>query len=800
MKKLLVLLPVLILVFVCTAGFAAERLEGNGYDTPEEAVLAYLDALDRGDVAGMLSTFAIESYAEHMDSRLFTQYRRQYTPSVSVNYLPREDVYALSLAVQARYGGLAVSLLANEAYQLFEADGVLVRTAGERAEFEDRFRQSPALNPVGNVEFVRWADPVAMTRGQIAHLSGGRSLPLNAYAGAEDLTERIAEIRIGGRTAYQVMTCARYGGRWYNMEFGGRTLNLAGAKLSVAAYLWLPTEEEQAWIDESLAGEYPEESARWDAVQRSGIAGETWPLVSLDADGITLCGSADDAAADSGAGIYAEVHFFRNGGGVLTVTAGASLREKLYMDDAAGRFLFSWAPGGIEPYYTNKKGMAVPTYGVLYREDIGLPDVAEAVLDGPELTVVLEDGTRAVFRRPEAAVGSGAESVSAEPVGRLEGEGFASPEEAVMAYIEAMDRGDVRGMLSTFAFESLTERADTWARLDRTGYFSAKLIEGTDVPYINDYIRTLSAYVRYGNVASTLLGDYMKTATWTDAPLQLKEPEEVTAFLEQIRLSPLYELAGNVKFDLWLDPEILTDGMILGNSILAGDAAVYGGDDITEVAALIRAKGRYAIQTMRCIRYGDRWYNLNLLSMTAMSMVSYTGSGSLNELALILLTDDALGEIAKRVIAADPDGKTVWESIRHRDIVGERWPLALAGGCRIYGTPEDAENDPDGVWAELHWLQGGSAAIALYAGETVREKLGLSASPAWFRFSWKPDGNKPESTGAEGILCTDMYPLNSAGRDTFLTRGETVTIETSETIVTMILPDGTPAVFSRPGG
>ena len=534
-----------------------------------------------------------------------------------------------------------------------------------------------------------------------------------------------------------------------------------------------------------LEDERMRESARWDAVQRSGIAGETWPLVSLDADGITLCGSADDAAADIGAGVYAEVHFFRNGGGVLTVTAGAALREKLYMDDAAGRFLFSWAPGRIEPYYANKKGMAVPTYGVLYREDIGLPDVAEAVLDGPELTVVLEDGTRAV---------------SGETAGRLEGEGFASPEEAVMAYIEAMNRGDVRGMLSTFAFESLTERADTWACLDRTGYFSAKMIEGADVPYINEYIRSLSAYVRYGKVTSTLLGYYMKTATWTDAPMQLKEPEDVTAFLEQIRQSPLYELAGNVEFDIWLDPEILTDGVILGQGALANSAAVYGGDDITEVAALIRIKGRNALQTMQCIRYGDRWYNLTPLSTTAMSMVSYTGSGSLNELALVILSDDALGEIAKRVIAADPEGKTVWESIRHRDIVGERWPLALAGGCRIYDTPEDAENDPDGVWAELHWLQGGSAAIALYAGETVREKLGLSASPAWFRFSWKPDGNKPESTGAEGILCTDMYPLNSAGRDTFLTRGETVTIETSETIVTMILPDGTPAVFSRPGG
>ncbi len=653
MKKLLVILAALALLLACSAAFAADRLEGNGYDTPEEAVLAYLDALNRGDTAGMLSTFAIESYAEHMDPGLYTQYMRRYNPAVKANYLPREDAFALSLAVQARYGGLAISLLANEAYEAAGEASVPARTAEEQEALEEKFRQSPALDPAGKVEFVRWVDPAAMTRGQIGHAAGGRSFPLNAYTGAEDLTERAAEIRIGGRTAYQIMTCARYGGRWYNLDFGGRTFNMAGKAASPSAYLWLPTEEEQAEIDRNLAGEYPEESARWEAVQQSDAAGETWPLVSLDVPGITVLGSAEDAAADSGSGIYAEVHFFRNGGGVVTVTAGGALRERLAMDDASGRILFTWYPGRIGTYYENKRGIQVPAYEAFYKEDIVLPDVSAAELTGSELTFMMTGGARAVVRRPETPAQAAAGPAEAGFSGRLEGEGFGSPEEAVMAYIEAMNRGDVRGMLSTFAVESWTEHGDPWVRLEQMGVFNARYIatQGGAMPYVNSYVRSLTARARYGALCETLTGCYMKAATWTDERLLLGEPEDVTAFLEQIRQSPLYELAGNVEFGIWLDPVVLTDGRILEVPGIADSDPVSGGDETAEVAALITVKGRNALQTMRCVRYGDRWYNLDPVSTTAMIMTSWLADRGQDDLALILLSDDELGEIARRVTA-----------------------------------------------------------------------------------------------------------------------------------------------------
>ena len=314
--------------------------------------------------------------------------------------------------------------MANEIYDLFRNQQVSYRTTEEKQAVANQLRQAPALNPVGNVEFVRWVGPAGLTRGQIVHPAQGRSFPENVYTGADDLTEVIAQIRIDGTDAYQVMTCARYGDRWYNQEFGGRTLALAGVRMPMAYYLWIPTEEEQRdIIDQNLAADYPEEEARWEALQKSEIAGEKWSLVSLNVPDVTVYETAESAIADSDHGIHAEVHFFRNGGAVMTVTAGASMQKRLSMDDATGRICFSWSPDGIRTTYETKKGKTIPTYREFYREDIGCgDDVSEATLSEAELTFVLRDGTRAVFRRPAQRTETVSGLPLAKSAGRLEGE------------------------------------------------------------------------------------------------------------------------------------------------------------------------------------------------------------------------------------------------------------------------------------------------------------------------------------------------------------------------------------------
>ena len=44
------------------------KCEGAGFDSPDDAVQSYIDALNAGDVSAMLSTFAIETYVDNMDA------------------------------------------------------------------------------------------------------------------------------------------------------------------------------------------------------------------------------------------------------------------------------------------------------------------------------------------------------------------------------------------------------------------------------------------------------------------------------------------------------------------------------------------------------------------------------------------------------------------------------------------------------------------------------------------------------------------------------------------------------------
>ena len=56
-----------------------KTMEGEGYDSPEEAVEAYLNFLKEGNLEGVISTFAVESYADNYDMEEGYKRARQFS-------------------------------------------------------------------------------------------------------------------------------------------------------------------------------------------------------------------------------------------------------------------------------------------------------------------------------------------------------------------------------------------------------------------------------------------------------------------------------------------------------------------------------------------------------------------------------------------------------------------------------------------------------------------------------------------------------------------------------------------------
>lgn len=199
---------------------------------------------------------------------------------------------------------------------------------------------------------------------------------------------------------------------------------------------------------------------------------------------------------------------------------------------------------------------------------------------------------------------------------RLEGEGFASAEEAVTAYLEAMKSGDVAGMLSTFAIETYVENVNAQAYLWR---FRAFVPMGSlPLPLGGEYQRQAAAASRYAVLADALYTQIL-ALSWPEAygefdgrAVTFAEEEDVEAFLAEMAASDFEAGLREMEFIEFVSPAELSENYLSQNTLrsIAGLADAYGCDQLVDVAARIDIGGEEYCQFMQCARYGDRWYNL----------------------------------------------------------------------------------------------------------------------------------------------------------------------------------------------
>ncbi|NLT11991.1 MAG: hypothetical protein GXY06_06245 [Clostridiaceae bacterium] len=82
-------------------GADADKIEGRGYDAPEEAAEAYLIALRDQDVDAMISTFAVESYVENYDFNAMIERLQAYVPNMEMPF-PGSTPYTKDLNLESR--------------------------------------------------------------------------------------------------------------------------------------------------------------------------------------------------------------------------------------------------------------------------------------------------------------------------------------------------------------------------------------------------------------------------------------------------------------------------------------------------------------------------------------------------------------------------------------------------------------------------------------------------------------------------------------------------------------------------
>lgn len=227
MKKIISLvLAVVLCLSLCACG-GQQTIEGKGYDSPEAALTGYAQALKTGNVPGVLSTFAVETYVEHFDLAAYWNHMGTVPPS-GKNRLDSIDSYTTGINLINRQHEIT-GHLTNLYTTISMGEDVSSLSMGIRfngepydnaGELMDELMMDDWMATLSKMEFdgtffyledvVGNAETVDKARENLRKQCD--------YYGCEEIVPLALEIKLDGETYWLCVDVACYNGKWYNLQ------------------------------------------------------------------------------------------------------------------------------------------------------------------------------------------------------------------------------------------------------------------------------------------------------------------------------------------------------------------------------------------------------------------------------------------------------------------------------------------------------------------------------------------------------------------------------------------------------
>lgn len=231
-------------IFVGVSGiFVTESeprtVEGEGYDSPKEAALAYVEALKEGDVEKMISTFAVESYVANMDLEGWIEKAGGYSSTLQPGFWSIDD-YTESVNILRRknqlvngiyYQYMMLSELGFEDEAFTYPISVQRMEAGEYEEFDsveefyDALMDPDWMEKLSEMEIgdVLTAEDLEDELGENFFSEHNKAYNERTFEilNADDYAMLAVEIELDGEEYYQCLNMICYDGKWYNCFFSG---------------------------------------------------------------------------------------------------------------------------------------------------------------------------------------------------------------------------------------------------------------------------------------------------------------------------------------------------------------------------------------------------------------------------------------------------------------------------------------------------------------------------------------------------------------------------------------------------
>ena len=215
---------------------------------------------------------------------------------------------------------------------------------------------------------------------------------------------------------------------------------------------------------------------------------------------------------------------------------------------------------------------------------------------------------------PEAGTATAASETQAAAAGKMEGDGFITPQAALSAYIEGLQEGDIDKMISAFAVETYAVNYDIARFIERT-----QMYQPTNyfVPSVSDFSVRLNIENQRRLVTETIRRHYL---VLQDSPLVVGEqagyPVQMKDDLDtpQAVIDYMFksdDILGSIQFDgSFISPVLVNDNFIQPRMLnnFKNQADMVHAQGIAFTAAKITCEGRPYLLAMDALQYGGKWY------------------------------------------------------------------------------------------------------------------------------------------------------------------------------------------------
>lgn len=230
------------------------------------------------------------------------------------------------------------------------------------------------------------------------------------------------------------------------------------------------------------------------------------------------------------------------------------------------------------------------------------------------------DNDYEVYVRDSLSVFFGVDGVTAGGVsGKIESDGFASPEEAVSAYIKGLQDNDLTEMLSAFAVETYAENYSLAKMVDRLQSYQPSL---GFIPTISDFSLELNIEQRRTRITGEIRAHYLVLTNSASInednagrPVILSDGyESGDDLVSQLFATEDETYLSDIRFEgKFYNPADFSENYLAetNQKNLGKQAAVIDADEIKSTVAGLASAGTEFVLCMDTVRYGDRWFVLD---------------------------------------------------------------------------------------------------------------------------------------------------------------------------------------------